>query len=150
MKTITLWQPWASFIAWGWKSIETRTHIRFRHLIGQTIGIHAGLHWDKDWKLLAGKYLAENQIKKIYDLKGDFQQNIFCNTNDSNIRGSIICTAWVESFDKLEKYHSTRALIDCEFTTRFGLFLPVINIIQPIPIKGHQGAWNYDGEIIYL
>jgi predicted transcriptional regulator len=43
MKVITLWQPWASFIALGWKTIETRTHDRFKNLVCERIAIHAGL-----------------------------------------------------------------------------------------------------------
>jgi hypothetical protein len=144
MKIITLWQPWASFISWGWKSIETRTHIRFRHLIGQTIGIHAGKVWDKNWIKLTRDYLTAEQKIQTCRLHEIFDQE------NSDVRSSIICTAWVESCNFLEKHHSERALIDCEFTKRFGLFLPVINLIQPIRIKGHQGTWNYNGKIIYL
>jgi hypothetical protein len=42
VKTITLHQPWASLIACGLKTIETRTHDRFRSLVGETVAIHAG------------------------------------------------------------------------------------------------------------
>ena len=39
---LTLYQPWATFIADGLKTIETRTHNRFTSLYGKTILIHAG------------------------------------------------------------------------------------------------------------
>lgn len=41
MKAITLWQPWASLIALGVKTIETRSWGAPRSLIGQRIAIHA-------------------------------------------------------------------------------------------------------------
>jgi hypothetical protein len=42
MKTITLWQPWASLIVEGVKTIETRGREHpWRSAIGQTIAIHA-------------------------------------------------------------------------------------------------------------
>lgn len=41
MKAISLWQPYASLIAAGKKTIETRTHSRRRSLAGQRIAIHA-------------------------------------------------------------------------------------------------------------
>lgn len=42
MKALTLWQPFASLIACGAKRYETRDWPPPRHLIGQTIAIHAG------------------------------------------------------------------------------------------------------------
>ena len=42
MKALTLYQPWASLIAHGVKTIETRSWAPPRRLIGQRIAIHAG------------------------------------------------------------------------------------------------------------
>ena len=42
MKAITLHQPWASLVAEGTKTVETRSRPAPRHLIGQRIAIHAG------------------------------------------------------------------------------------------------------------
>lgn len=53
MKAITIWQPWASLIMSGRKAIETRTHDRFKGLVGQRIAIHAGRRWDTDcWRAM--------------------------------------------------------------------------------------------------
>jgi activating signal cointegrator 1 len=41
MKAISLWQPWASFIAIGVKPFETRDWAPSPRLIGQRIAIHA-------------------------------------------------------------------------------------------------------------
>ena len=38
---ISLWQPWASLIALGWKTVETRGHNRFACLAGRRIAIPA-------------------------------------------------------------------------------------------------------------
>ena len=43
MHALTLHQPWATLIARGIKTIETRSWPPPRNLIGQTISIHAGL-----------------------------------------------------------------------------------------------------------
>lgn len=40
--TITLWQPWASLIVHGHKTIETRSWPAPRSLVGRRIAIHAG------------------------------------------------------------------------------------------------------------
>ena len=42
MRALTLHQPWATLIALGIKTIETRSWPPPRNLIGQTIAIHAG------------------------------------------------------------------------------------------------------------
>lgn len=144
MKVITLWQPWATFICWGWKTIETRTHDRFRNLEGLTIGIHAGNNWDKDFYELAGPYLTKMQRDKIPIIK-----NIF---DVGHEKGEIICTAHVALTRWLNPDDSKYALIKCDDAEnrRFGLVLHNINPIIAIKAKGHQGIWNYDGEIIYL
>ncbi len=144
MTTITLWQPWASFIAYGWKTIETRTHDRFKNLSGEQIGIHAGKVWDKDWDELTDSYLNYDQRMITKELKKHFDSR-----SSYSVRGAIICTAFVKRANWLLTSHSYDALINCN-VNRFGLFLSDIQLIQPIPITGHQGAWNYDGEIIYL
>lgn len=44
MRALTIRQPWATLIALGVKTIETRSWRAPRSLIGQTIAIHAGKH----------------------------------------------------------------------------------------------------------
>lgn len=138
MKVITLWQPWASFIALGWKTIETRTHDRFKNLVGQTIGIHAGNQWDEDWFKLTRNYFSAEQ--RILTIK--MHDNFKAGTN----RGAIICTAKVVSVGWLDHRDSQQALIDCSLESdhqRFGLSLTNVKIIKPIPAKGKQGIWNF-------
>jgi hypothetical protein len=140
MKAITLWQPWASFISLGWKTIETRTHKKFFNLLDQTIGIHAGNKWDKDWEELAGLYLDSKQIHYTEnEIKFDFLTG--------NIRGKILCTARVYKVGYLTLEHSQAALIDCGFSyiERTGLFLSdVKQLIPPFDVKGHQGIFNVE------
>lgn len=138
MKVITLWQPWASFIALGWKTIETRTHIRFRNLAGQTIGIHAAKHWDNEWYPTSYSHLSTNQLEET-------ESSLLLNAP----RGCLIATALVEEFRSLDKKDSYNAKCYCGDNDLFGLVLSNIARIEPIPMKGMQGIWNYDGEIIY-
>jgi hypothetical protein len=142
MKVITLWQPWASFIALGWKTIETRTHDRFKNLKGETIGIHAGNKWDKDWYELTWEYFSFEQRRYTIDVYDQFE------VENSNVKGNIICIATVESAGWLFKKDSQKALINCDPKElgfhRFGLCLSDIINITPIPVKGKQGIWNYE------
>lgn len=129
MKIITLNMPWANWVSLGWKPIETRTHERFKGLVGQRIGIHASLKWDAKAMELAAPYLTATQLAQ----------------SDEFLRlgGAIICTAFVEDFRKLNEADAPDALIECK-TTRYGLFLRDVARVEAIPCRGFQGIWNYE------
>lgn len=127
---ITLWQPWASWIALGWKTIETRTHTGFSHLVGRRIGIHAGRRWDDDAIGLASRWLTLHDQHASEELRA--------------VRGVLVGTAHVRGHYALNATHSQRALIDCGLTRRYGLLLDGIRpLVDPIPLTGHQGAWGW-------
>lgn len=139
MKVISLHQPWASWVALGWKTIETRTHTRFKNLVGETIGIHAAKHWDNKWYVKSKNSTTDNQI---------------INTQSFIIHncplGQLIATAYVEDFRKLQLADSIRAMCYCGNDDLFGLILSDIAPIKPVSLKGMQGIFNYNGELIYL
>jgi hypothetical protein len=131
---ITLWEPWASWIVLGWKTIETRNHSLFAVLEGKTIGIHAGRRWDRDAVTLAFPFLTKEQRVNMVEVA---------------IRSAIIGTAKVIEHRRLTVTDSKRALIDCSSTLRYGLILDEIIRFDPIPVKGKQGIWYYDLPNIY-
>lgn len=125
---ITLYQPWATWIMRGWKTIETRTHIRFHLLSGSILLIHAGLTTDE--KAVNNPYLTKEQIM-LYP--------------DEMINGYILGSAFVYSFRKLNDNDSQKALINCGNTVRYGLFLNDIKKFkEPIKVSGEIGIWYYD------
>lgn len=126
---ITLYQPWATWIMRGWKTIETRTHDRFRCLEGKTILIHAGKHTDVG--AANNPYLTRQQL---------------LHRPDEVINGHIIGSATVWKFQDLNTFHSIDALIDCLSVQRWGLFLKDITSIDPIKASGSMGIWYYDLE----
>lgn len=127
---ITLYQPWATWIMRGWKTIETRTHPRFACLLNKTVGIHAGQKTDDSDLTVKNPYLTKEQI-------------LF--NPDEVVNGFILGSVFVNEFGKLNKLHSNRALIDCENTERFGLFLKDKDVfLEPISCKGEMGIWYYD------
>jgi hypothetical protein len=134
MKTISLWNPWAMWVALGWKTIETRTHLRFRCLLGQEIGIHAARKWDPAWATLAGRYINERQEQITTGHKEAWRAT----------EGCVIATAFVYEFaSELGMFESDAALIDCSHTRRSGLFLRDIKQLKtPIFWPGRQGIFN--------
>lgn len=124
LPAITLYQPWATWIADELKLIETRTHNRFGCLLGKTILIHAGQTTDK------------NALPNIY-LKG--------REYSTPVNGVILCKAKVNSIGKLSGIHSQDSMIDCGSIERFGLYLTNIEKFDtPIPVKGGMGIWYFD------
>ncbi len=139
MKAITLHQPWASFIAYGYKTIETRTHARFRSLVGETIAIHAGKKWSPSFYVLIGEVLPRNRLRLLSD---SFQKG-------SVPFGAVVCTAKVVESRILNKRDSYKALINCDIDSngclRYGLFLKDIKKLDPpIPVRGKMGIWEWD------
>jgi len=125
---LTLYQPWATWIIRGWKTIETRIHNRFQCLKGKHILIHAGKKTDA--AAINNPYLTKEQL---------------LHNPDEMINGYIIGGAFVYDFKALNDTHSKDALIECESAQRFGLFLNQIwKLSEPIEINGELGIWYFD------
>jgi len=129
MKAISLWQPWASFIAWGIKTIETR-------------------HWPLP-KNIKGP-LAIHATKKIVKVNDPYfedallKRNLFYNDLP---RGFILCY-----FDSVQCIKITQENIPDYPERAFGDYTPGrymwqmegLNILPwPVMIQGKQGVWNW-------
>ena len=130
MKAMTLYEPWASFIAYGLKTIETRTHDRFRCLVGQRIAIHAGLGFDSIANALARE--ACEYAGRIWAPPGGIYRR----------HGQVVCTAEVFAARWCTPADIGDAL--CDTTAKFGLFLRKIDgQADCTKIRGHQGIWEW-------
>ena len=133
MQAITLWQPWASFIAWGFKLIETRTHNRFRCLVGQRIAIHAGLRFDETAEQRARAWMGDQQWHQLQAYLA----------RDGYPRLQIVCSAYVLASRRLTAQDSSLALCDCGGGDLYGLRLSYVRPPRSMlaSIRGHQGIW---------
>ncbi len=132
MKAITIWQPWASLIAMGHKTIETRTHDRFKSLVSQRIAIHAGRKYDARayWTIIKGRPL----FPRLWELLRE---------NMERPQGCVVCTAFVAAARRLTEADSKAAL--CPADGLFGLVLTDIEPVDPpIKARGRQGIWEWD------
>lgn len=129
LSVISLWQPWATWVALGWKTIETRTHDRFKNLAGKRIGIHAAKKWDNNALSFASDYLTTRQVDRTLT---------WANKPDYG----LVATAYVEKHILAIPRDAECALVEC-CTYRFGLFLSGIRQINPpINIPGRQGIFT--------
>lgn len=128
---ISMWRPWAYWVTLGWKSIESRTHERFKSLAGQRIGIHAAGKWDDEAIKAAFSYLTAEQIAETKRWK----------RND--VESALVCTVFVDEHRPLTVVDEPRALIECSKTKRFGLLLSDVQpIMPPRVMTGRQGIWR--------
>lgn len=160
-KVITLWQPWASLIAMNLKNNETRgwpikyrgelyTHaaqkvIPFDQLFPEMTAKEKKIL--KDWicekygsyeNLPRGKIIAKT---RLFDCQEVIQM-------PPNERERVI-----KKYGPAAKLESGKLIYGPEFhfgdytPGRFIWSLDQIEEIEPVPIKGQQGLWNWSGVI---
>lgn len=131
---ISLHRPWALWVREGWKTIETRTHERFRGLDGKQIAIHASQKWEAD--------VAERAYAQGWLTSGQFEQTLQWQAADA-MRGQVVALATVNGAGWLSSQasHERKALIECR-TARFGLYLRDIVPVNGPQIRGYQGSFT--------
>lgn len=144
---ISMHEPWASWVAKGWKTIETRTHDKFRSLEGKVIGIHATMKWDDNWDRWGQMYLTNLQRARTeLGIEKRFLERKY-----KKMKGIIICTVKVLKFKECGYDDERKALIECIDVKRYGLVLENVRVLKtPIEVRGSQGIWYYklkEGEI---
>lgn len=159
MKAITIWQPWASLVACGAKRYETRGWAtNYRGLIA----IHAALRHPNWWH--RDTYDTPELETAIVHLWGAWGWHSY----DDLPRGAIIATAELIYCHKIHRrfsdghpcLHITTLEADmAEISITgnellFGDWTPgryawelanVKMLPEPIPAKGRQGLWNWEG-----
>ena len=118
MKALSLWQPWASLIYDGRKTIETR---QWELVYRGPLAIHAAQHVEKDACKIFG-----------YNWR-------------TIPRGAILCIVSVQG---CVRFPHALAVPDRygDFTEgRFGIFMTMLEKFPvPIPAKGKQGIWHWE------
>ncbi|MGG6309814.1 ASCH domain-containing protein [Paenibacillus macerans] len=143
MKTITIHQPWASLIAVGAKKFETRS---WKTNYRGPIAIHASMKglphlwfWDKPM-------LQEFEERGI-DVNDLPKGCVVATANLTNCIKSV--DTWTDGYI----LEDGRYIYTPEY--EFGDFTPgryaweltnVIRLASPIPVKGQQGLWNWEGR----
>ena len=134
MKAITVKQPWATMIARGLKTIETRTHSRFANLKGDRIAIHAGRSWDVNWDL------------KSCGLDGTWMRRL--RDRECHTFGAVIATAEVAKAEWIPGRGETDDMLArCPTYKMFGLYLTRVVSIPDVACRGNVGAWSLPKEV---
>lgn len=150
MKAITLWQPWATLVALGYKQYETRHwNTNYR---GQ-IAIHAAKRPVKQAELAAIAHSSQDSIS--FDELRNIEYPL----------GAVVCTAQLVSCDrmfygtgfssvKLQGHIDIHTVSEQEKSVglwqhgRFAWRLDdVVKLERPVYCKGFQGLWNLSAEV---
>jgi len=167
MKAISLWQPWASWIAWRLKTVETRGHKRFAGLVGQRIALHAALRFDVTALDEAAPYLraiiADYQARQDHgrgyaDLQVELARRALRECSRLMLpMGRIVATVFVEGHRALTETDSPAALCDCspEAGMRYGLVLTEVREVLPTTPFGRRrpggrGIFSVEEEEVNL
>lgn len=141
MKALTLWEPWASLMAWEKKKVETRGWAtRYRG----PIAIHAAL---KKPSFLG----ASEATIKFQDEYMRCRQEMFGNTarRDDLFLGCILCIADLVSIEETTVVRgdlSARELIFGNYEDgRYAWFFENVQRLDtPIAVKGNRMLWNWN------
>ena len=145
MKTISLWQPYASLIAAGVKTIETRGWPPPRGLMGQQIAIHAA------------------KAIETADVRGRGRHHLIAAALndpewDKNIpRGAVVCTAILDHAARVTgPEHNGQVTVANKRWVKIdewgdfgpGRWLWFLRDVEPVdppaPARGRQGFWNWE------
>ena len=156
MKARTFHQPWASLVALGHKTVETRSQHPGQNMVGQRIAIHAGLtlaDYRETWR-------SQPWLWPFLDGLGELP------------RGAVVAVATLTEVHQAEEVYESQQeglLVACRSSTGLrsdgmterlilpsdpwgdyspGRFLWVLEDVQPlvvpVPAVGHQGWWEWD------
>ena len=167
MKALTLWLPWASLVAAGLKTSETRSWPPPRDLIGKRLAIHQGQHRTRLDEV--GDDLADLTTEQLGILDGRPSGSPLLDPHSHLPRGVIVATATlVDAFEVIhytlvdrggvtEECHSGFRLGSGEYQTvlndglgdytcgRWVWLLDNIKALdEPIPAVGRQRFWDWD------
>ena len=152
MYAITLHQPWASLIALGVKTVETRSWPAPERLLGQTIAVHAG-------KRVVKQPGGPVELEMLARLGGDWQRAVPA--------GAVLATAVLAGMARVayvdhvtgHAVHDSRTETGCtmglgrtridpwgDFSAGRWLWFLVDVRTLPAPVLavGHQGFWHWD------
>ena len=151
---ITLHQPWATLIALGVKSVETRSWPAPERLLGQVIAIHAGKRVVREPGIL-----VERELKAR--LGEDWRMIV--------PKGAVVATAVLAGMARVSHIdpwsghatHGDSTEVGCAVGTgrtpndpwgdfsagRWLWFLDDVGALpEPVPAVGHQRFWHWDAE----
>lgn len=143
MSCISLWQPWASLVAGGFKEYETRSWKPPASVIGKLLAIHASKRWTEDEKYDTDLFIRRYPETAPF-LRPDGYQN--------PPLGAVVCVCRLIGYYKSELHYFEVSARERAFGDwspgRFVWKLEVVKVpMTPIPLSGKQGVFQWEYEM---
>ncbi|HZC06481.1 MAG TPA: hypothetical protein VE338_12665 [Ktedonobacterales bacterium] len=150
MKTISLWQPWASLMATGYKRIETRSWSPFKLCQGELVAIHAAKRWTADERDIC----ADEPFKRCLTLAAERGLWDF----DQPALGCVVAIARFQMVIPTLGGFDYDRMSDDEYAFgnyapgRYGWVFSQVRPLRPIPARGMQGIfdWQVPADLCYV
>lgn len=160
---LSLWQPWASFMAWGDKVNETRSRAMFGNYRGM-VAIHATasiptaerkLAYDLAYDLIVRREYNGQPVKMNHpEPSPEIIQRLlrsrtpFEDFGRSLPHGAVVCIVNVTDIHRTERIFRSltykERLLGNYDAGRFALTTKLIHRLEtPSPASGKQGPWNW-------
>jgi hypothetical protein len=149
MKTLTVWQPWASLIMAGFKPYEFRGWPAPRYVVGQRIVIHAGTRTLKKQEVAnllgqfeRGEFIGGMSINALV-----FLEDVLMDRRRLPLSaglGTVLLGEPKRSHELWPDEFAGYSDSDREAASNWAWPVSEIEHFEPIvPIRGHQGLWNW-------
>ena len=141
MKALSLWQPWAGFVALGKKRVETRS---WGTAYRGPLAIHAAKRWTRDEQDDACFLLS---FAFGNPANFDFDEALHAVTSEAN-RGAVVALADVVDCREMDRaWCDEQTALELEMGDwkpgRFGWVLDNVRALsEPYPLTGRQGLWR--------
>lgn len=152
MKSLPLWQPWASLVAIEAKRIETRHWAAPRWLIGQRIAIHA-TKTEREMSVVGTSPFAER-------LMAGLDAGTLIEIDGKLPLGAIVCTAVLDRCEPITPDSAVRLALDDPDEHAFGNYSladgpryawhlrDVERLAVPLPFRGSQGIFDVPDHLL--
>ncbi len=142
MKTISIWNPFATLLAHGHKTIETRSWPAPKSLIGQRIGIASTKVIRPEQKAA----FADAEFRKFYDQTG-LPQELSELPHGYLLGSAILHSCDVITDEDLEDITEEEKLYGWFREGYYAWRMRAPELLpEPIPVRGAQGVWVYRPE----
>jgi len=166
MKALSLWQPWATLMAAGYKRIETRSWAPRGLRAGDLVAIHAAKRWTDDEHDLClydpffRRYLMLAQRRGLWGFE---QPPLGCVVGIARFEVAlptqVIRPQSYRAWWPAEKRPIRHWITDAEYAFgnygdgRFGWVFSAVRPIQPIPLRGERNLFEWMpsvNAVVYL
>jgi hypothetical protein len=140
---ISLWQPWGSLVAGGFKEYETRSWAAPGKMRGQLVAIHASKRWTRDEQHYTERFIRQYPETASVLRPEDYQNPPL---------GAVLCVCRLiacYSSDMLRDSVSDRERAFGDWSPgRYVWKLEIMRVFEkPYPAKGMQGIFKWEYEL---